>query len=104
MAVLNSQLIKEIIELIAEISNSISPKCEIETHDKPWLVSLLKVLKLKNERIYFRYKRECSDSIITHFVREKGVISNRFHWNAGHIFHSEIMMSMQAMITSSFFS
>jgi len=81
MAVLNAQQVKEINELIEEIGKSISPKCEIGAHDKPSLVSLLKALKLKNEVIYFRCKREYSDSIVTHFVKEKGVIKNRFHRN-----------------------
>lgn len=81
MAVLNTQQIKEVNEVIAEIGKSVSPKCEIGAHDKPSLVTLLKAQKLKNEVIYFRCKREYSDSIVTHFVKEKGVIKNRFHRN-----------------------
>jgi hypothetical protein len=81
MAVLNSQQIKEVNDAIAEIEKSIKPKCEIGAHDKPSLVSLLKAQKLKNEVVYFRCKREYSDAIVTHFVKEKGIIKNRFHRN-----------------------
>jgi hypothetical protein len=81
MAVLNIQQIKEVNEVIAEIGKAIKPKCEIGAHDKPSLVSLLKAQKLKNEIEYFRCKREYSDSIVNHFVKEKGVIKNRFHRN-----------------------
>ena len=81
MAVLNTQQIKEVNELIAEISKSVRPKCEIGAHDKSSLVSLLKAQNLKNEVTYFRCKREYSDSIVVHFVKEKGVIKNRFHRN-----------------------
>jgi hypothetical protein len=73
MAVLNSQQIKEVNEVIAGIEKSIKPKCEIGAHDKPSLVSLLKAQNLKNEVVYFRCKREYSDAI--------GVVKNRFHRN-----------------------
>ncbi len=87
MAVLNMQQIKEVNEVIAEIGKSVKPKSEIGAHDKPSLVSLLKAQKLKNEVVYFKCNREYSDSIVNHFVKEKGVIKNRFHRNSqSHIF------------------
>ena len=82
MAILNTQQIKEINEQIAEVEKSIKPKCEIGAHDKPSLTALLKAQNLKKEVIYFKCKREYSDAIVAHFVKEKGVMKNRFHKNS----------------------
>ena len=81
MAILNVQQIKEINEQLEEIGKSIQPKCEIGAHDKPSLTALLKAQNLKNEVAYFKCKREYSDAIVSHFVKEKGVTKNRFHKN-----------------------
>jgi hypothetical protein len=81
MAVLNAQQIKEINELIAEVEKSIKPKCEIGAHDKPALTALLKAQNQKKEIVWFKCKREYSDAIVSHFVKEKGVAKNRFHKN-----------------------
>lgn len=81
MAILNTQQIKEINELIAEIDKSINPNCEIGAHDKPSLAALLKAQNLKKEALYFKCKREYSDAIVAHFIKEKGTIKNRFHKN-----------------------
>jgi hypothetical protein len=81
MAILNVQQIKEINEKIEEIGKSILPKCEIGAHDKTSLTALLNAQNLKKEVVYFKCKREYSDAIITHFVKEKGVTKNRFHKN-----------------------
>jgi hypothetical protein len=81
MAVLNAQQIKEINELITEIDKSINPTYEIGAHDKPALTTLLKAQNLKKEVVYFKCKREYSEAIVTHFVKEKGITKNRFHKN-----------------------
>ncbi len=81
MAVFNVQQVKEINDLIAEIGKAIKPKCEIGAHDKASLAALLKTQTPKKESIYFKCKREFSDAIVTHFVKEKGVIKSRFHKN-----------------------
>lgn len=81
MAVLNTQQIKEINDLIAEIDKSIKSNCEIGAHDKPALTALLKTQNLKKEALYFKCKREYSDAIVAHFIKEKGAIKNRFHKN-----------------------
>jgi hypothetical protein len=81
MAILNAHQIKEINELIAEIDKSIKPKSEIGAHDKPALNALLKTQNLKKKATFFPCKREYSETIVTHFVKEKGVIKNRFHKN-----------------------
>jgi hypothetical protein len=81
MAILNAQQIKEINEVIAEIDKSIKPKCEIGAHDKPALNALLKTQNMKKEAVFFKCKREYSEAIVTHFVKEKNVFKNRFHKN-----------------------
>lgn len=81
MAILNAQQIKEVNEVIAEIDKSIKPKCEIGAHDKPALTALLKAQNEKKKGIFFKCKREYSETIVTHFVKEKDVTKNRFHKN-----------------------
>jgi hypothetical protein len=81
MAILNPQQIKEVNEIIAEIDKSIQPKCEIGAHDKPSLTALLKSQNLKKEVVFFKCKREYSETIVSHFVKDKGAIKNRFHKN-----------------------
>ena len=81
MAILNPQQIKEVNEVIAEIGKAIKPKCEIGAHDKPALTALLKIHDRKKKVVYFKYKGEYSDAIVTHFVKEKNVTKNRFHKN-----------------------
>jgi len=81
MAILNTQQIKEINEQITEIEKSIKPACEIGAHDKPSLSALLKAQKIEKKAVWFKCKREYSDAIVAHFVKEKGVVKNRFHKN-----------------------
>ena len=87
MAILNPQQIKEVNEAIAEIDKAIKPKCEMGAHDKPALTALLKIHDPKKKVVFFKCKREYSDAIVTHFVKEKSVTKNRFHKNnQGYIF------------------
>ncbi|HNV31014.1 MAG TPA: hypothetical protein PKJ83_17835 [Cyclobacteriaceae bacterium] len=87
MAILNVQQIKEVNEIIAEIDKAIKPKSEIGAHDKPALTALLKTQNLKKKVTFFKCKREYSETIVTHFVKEKGILKNRFHKNnQGYIF------------------
>jgi hypothetical protein len=81
MAILNAQQIKEVNEVIAEIDKAIKPTCEIGAHDKPALTALLKTQNLKKEVVYFKCKREFSETIVMHFVKEKSIPKNRFHKN-----------------------
>jgi hypothetical protein len=81
MAILNTQQIKEINELIEKISTSVTTPCEIGAHDKSSLLTLLKAQTQKKEAIYFACKREYSDAVVTHFIKEKGATKNKFHKN-----------------------
>jgi hypothetical protein len=81
MAVFNVQQVKEINDHIAEITKVLKPKCEIGAHDKVTLSAMLKTQTPKRGVIFFKCKREFSDAIVTHFVKEKGVVKSRFHKN-----------------------
>lgn len=81
MPVFNPQQITEINQIIAEIDKVIKPKCEIGARDKAFATSLLASAKEKNKPSFFKCKREYSDTIVTHFVKEKGVIKSKFHMN-----------------------
>lgn len=81
MAVFNVQQITEINTLIAEIEKAIKPKCEIGARDKAFLTPLLKANEIKLEAVFFKCKREYSDAIVSHFVKEKGLTKSRFHIN-----------------------
>jgi hypothetical protein len=82
MAVFNAPQVKEINDLIAEIGKAITPKSEIGAHDKALLTAILKTQTPKKEVTYFKCKREFSDAIVTHFVKEKGIMKSRFHKNS----------------------
>ncbi len=87
MAILNAHQIKEINEVISAIQKSITPTCEIGAHDKPAMTALLKKQNLKKEVVFFKCKREYSDAIVTHFVKEKNVAKSRVHRNnQGYVF------------------
>jgi hypothetical protein len=81
MAIYNVQQIEEINDLIAEIAKVIKPTSEIGAQDKAILTALLKSQTPAKKATYFKCKRELSDAIVTHFVKEKGVAKNRFHKN-----------------------
>lgn len=81
MAVFNEHQVKEINDLIAEIGKIIKPTCEIGAQDKALLSAILKTQTPKKAPTYFKCKREFSDAIVTHFVKEKGVGKSQFHKN-----------------------
>jgi hypothetical protein len=81
MATFNAHQIKEINDLIEEIAKVIKPKSEIGAHDKPAITMLLKTHEPKKKATYFKCKREFSEAIVLHFVKEKEVGRSRFHKN-----------------------
>ncbi len=82
MAVFNVQQIKEINDAIEEIGKAITPKCEIGAHDKRSVSVLLRTQVPSRTVVYFKCKPEYSDAIVSHLVKEKEVIKNRFHKNS----------------------
>lgn len=81
MALFNPVQVKEINEIIAEIAKAVKAKDEIGANDKALLSSLLKTHDPKKKATYFKCKREYSDAIVSHFVKEKGIAKSRFHKN-----------------------
>ncbi len=81
MPIFSNQQVTEINSLIAEIEKSINPKSEIGARDKAFLTALLKKSDVKTTPLFFKCKREYSDTIVSHFVKEKGLTKNRFHIN-----------------------
>ena len=71
--------ITEINAVIAEIEKSIKAKCEIGAHDKVSMSALLKGTGEKKKAQFFNCRREYSDAIVSFFVKEKGVVKNRFN-------------------------
>ena len=81
MPVFTAQQVKEINSLIADIEKTTTPTCEVGARDKSILASILKVNKETRKTHFFACKREYSDAIVTHFVKEKGMKKSRFHMN-----------------------
>lgn len=74
----NEKEVREINEIIAEITKVIKPKSEIGARSRSTLGGLLTANKIVKKPVYFRCKREYSDTILNHFVKEKGVAKSKF--------------------------
>lgn len=81
MPVFTPLQITEINATIAAIEKVIKPKSEIGARDKAFVNALLASAKEKRKPVFFKCKREYSDAIVTHFVKEKGLAKNKFHMN-----------------------
>jgi hypothetical protein len=81
MANFNAHQIKEINDLIEAITKVIKPKSEIGAHDKPAITLLIKTHEPKKKATFFTCKREYSEAIVTHFLKEKEIARSRFHKN-----------------------
>jgi hypothetical protein len=74
----NEKEVREINEIIAEISKVIKPKSEIGARNRATLSGLLASTKTTKKPHYFKCKREYSDAIVSFFIKEKGVTKSRF--------------------------
>jgi hypothetical protein len=81
MPVFSEHQVTEINAIIAEITKAIKPKSEIGARDKAFLTASLKASGEKKKPQFFKCRREYSDAIVSFFVKEKGVVKNRFHMN-----------------------
>lgn len=79
MPALSPKQITEVNAIIAEIEKVIKPKSEIGARDKVVMTGLLKAGQVKGAPQFFKCRREYSDSIVSFFVKEKGVARSRFH-------------------------
>jgi hypothetical protein len=83
MATLNQTQITEVNEIIELIQKSVKPKCEIGAQSRTILRSQLAINKIKKKVKFFDVKREFADTIVNHFVNEKGLTKSRFSVNSG---------------------
>jgi hypothetical protein len=81
MIKLSPTQVTEVNALIAEIEKVIKPKNEIGSRERASLTSLLTANKIEKKPLFFKCKREYSDIVVSHFVKEKGTIKSRFHMN-----------------------
>ena len=79
MAVFNIKQVKEINDLISEIAKALTPQSEIGAHDKASLSAVLKAQQVTKEITFFKCRREYTEAVITHFVKEKEVPKSRYH-------------------------
>lgn len=74
----NEKEVREINEIIAEVAKVIKPKSEIGARSRATLAGLLAASKVTKKPVYFKCKREYSDTILNHFVKEKEVTKSKF--------------------------
>ena len=79
---LNQKEVVEINTIISAIGKELKPGLEIGARDRATLAGLLKASKIEKKAKFFKCKREYSEPILTHFVKEKGVAKNKFSSNA----------------------
>jgi hypothetical protein len=74
----NEKEVREINEIIAEVTKVIKAKSEIGARSRATLAGLLAASKVAKKPVYFKCKREYSDAILNHFVKEKGITKSKF--------------------------
>jgi hypothetical protein len=82
MAKLTQDQVQEINEIIAAIEKEIKPDSEIGARDRAVLSGLLTANKITKKPKFFACRREHSNEIVTHFVKNKSLKKNKFHMNA----------------------
>ena len=85
----NEHQVKEINTTIASINSALekskNKKCEIGSRDRVVLQMLLSANKIEpKNKAFFKCKREYSETIVSHFVNEKGLSKSKFSMNAQH--------------------
>lgn len=81
MSKFSPKQIEEINSIIKAIASEVKPDTEIGAKDKVVLAGLLQANKIDKVPKSFKCKREYSDTIVSYFVKEKGVSRNRFSSN-----------------------
>ena len=82
MAKFSEKQIEEINEIIATIAKEIKTNHEIGARDRKILNGLLANNKIEKSPKFFPCKREYSEPIVSHFVKEKNHKRNKFSMNA----------------------
>jgi len=82
MAKFSEKQVEEINEIIASIAKEIKANQEIGARDRKILNGLLANNKIDKSPKFFTCKREYSEAIVSHFVKEKNHKRNKFSMNA----------------------
>jgi len=82
MSKFNAKEVNEINAIIADIAKVVKPKSEIGARDRATLNGLLTANKIEKEPVFFKCRKEYSEAIVNHFVREKNIARNKFHMAA----------------------
>jgi hypothetical protein len=82
MAKFSEKQIAEINEIIGTITKEIKTNHEIGARDRKILNGLLANNKIEKLPKFFPCKREYSEPIVSHFVKEKNHKRNKFSMNA----------------------
>ena len=81
MAKFNPKQVEEINAIIKAIEAEVKTGMEIGAKDRTSLASLLQLNKIEKRPKHFKSKAEYSDAIVAYFVKEKGLVKNRFSGN-----------------------
>lgn len=79
MSKFNAKEVNEINAIIAEVAKVVKSKSEIGARDKVTLNGLLATNKVDKSPVFFKCRKEYSEAIVNHFVREKNIARNKFH-------------------------
>jgi hypothetical protein len=87
MPTFNEHQVKEINAIIASINTALektkNKKCQIGSRDRATLQKLLAATKGEpTNTTFFKCKREYSETIVSHFVNEKGLTKSKFTMKA----------------------
>jgi hypothetical protein len=74
--------VEDINTTIKKIEEKLKPNVEIGARDRTVLRALLKTNTIDKTPEFFECKREYSDAIVTHFIKEKKLTKNKFSMNA----------------------
>lgn len=74
--------ITEINDLIKQIEKVLEPNCEIGARDRETLRALLKASNVEKKTKFFPCRRENSNDVVAHFIKEKGITKSKFSLNA----------------------
>jgi hypothetical protein len=87
MSKFNAKEVGEINAIIADIEKVVKAKSEIGARDRATVTSLLTAAKVAKKPVFFKCRKEYSDAIVGHFVKEKNITRNKYHMSSqGYIY------------------
>jgi hypothetical protein len=77
----NPHEVREMNSVIADIQKALQPNAEIGIQDRATLGRLLEANGVERKVKFFPCKRHLADKVLKHFVKEKGIVQNKFSSN-----------------------